>query len=58
VLGALFPPNGRYAPLVALSPAPDLLICAKDLFVAAITLDHAGAMGPMAEATGLTVLRV
>ena len=36
MLGALFPPNGRYALLVALIPAPVLLICAKHLFVAAI----------------------
>ena len=38
MLGALFPPNGRYALLylVALTPAPILLIRAKHLFVAAI----------------------
>jgi hypothetical protein len=35
VLGALFPPNGRYALFVALTPALVLLIRAKDLFVAA-----------------------
>jgi hypothetical protein len=34
-LGALFPPNGRYALLVALTASPDLFICAKDLFVEA-----------------------
>jgi hypothetical protein len=32
-LGALFPPDGRYALLVALTPAPDLFICAKELFL-------------------------
>jgi hypothetical protein len=35
VLGALFPPNGRYALLVVLTPFPDLFVCAKDLFVEA-----------------------
>lgn len=33
MLGALFPPNGRYALLVALTASLDLFICAKDLFV-------------------------
>ena len=33
MLGALFPPNGRYAPFVALILSPDLFICAKDLFM-------------------------
>ena len=35
MLGALFPPNGRYALLVALIPSQDLFDCAKDLFVGA-----------------------
>jgi hypothetical protein len=35
VLGALFPPKGRYALLVALTLSPGLFICAKDLFVGA-----------------------
>ena len=33
MLGALFPPNGRYALLVALTASPDLFICAKQLFI-------------------------
>jgi hypothetical protein len=50
VLGALFPPNGRYALLVALTPSLDLFICAKDLFVEAKPLtwlhkQHSGAEG-------------
>ena len=36
MLGALFPPNGRYALLVALTASPDLFIYAKDLFIDAI----------------------
>jgi hypothetical protein len=35
VLGALFPPNGRYALLVALTASLDLFVWAKDLFVEA-----------------------
>jgi hypothetical protein len=35
-LGALFPPNGRYALLVAQMASLDLFDCANDLFVAAI----------------------
>jgi hypothetical protein len=31
--GALFPPNGRYALLVALTASQDLFVCAKDLFI-------------------------
>jgi hypothetical protein len=50
VLGALFPPNGRYALLVALTASLDLFICAKDLFVEAKPLtwlhkQHSGAEG-------------
>ena len=50
MLGALFPPNGRYALLVALTPSLDLFICAKDLFVEAKPLtwlhrQHSGAEG-------------
>ena len=33
MLGALFPPNGRYALLVALTASQDLFTCAKDLFI-------------------------
>ena len=35
MLGALFPPNGRYALLVALTASLDLFDPAKDLFVEA-----------------------
>ena len=51
MLGALFPPNGRYALLVALTRAPVLLICAKDLFVAAI-LAGLPASHPISQGTG------
>ena len=33
MLGALIPPNGRYALLVAPSPSQDLFVCANDLFI-------------------------
>ena len=32
MLGALFPPNGRYALLVALTASGDLFVCAEYLF--------------------------
>lgn len=35
MLGALFPPNGRYALLVALTASQDLFDHANDLFVEA-----------------------
>ena len=41
MLGALFPPNGRYAPLVALTLSGDLLDHAKDLFVGAKRVEGA-----------------
>ena len=38
VLGALFPPNGRYAFFVVLTATLDLFICANDLSVSQIGL--------------------